>query len=89
MGYNLKSSFPKSESKAKVINISLQPTYQRQQNLKKYCYNFIFHSEDLYLKHSNPMSKAVEEEILKTCGLKIEGSWAWCKVSDLGEMVSF
>ena len=64
VGYNLKSSFPKSESKAKVINISLQPTYQSQQNLKEYCYNLTFHSVDLYKKHSNPMSKAGEEEIL-------------------------
>ena len=64
MGYNLKSSFPESESNAKIIHIFKQQIYHSQQNLKECCYNLTFHSVDLYKKHSNPMSKAGEEEIL-------------------------
>ena len=76
MGYNLKSSFPESESKTTNYTIFKQQTYHSQQNLKEYCYNLTFHSVDLYKKHSYPMSKAGEEEILKTYDLKIQGSRA-------------
>ena len=76
MGYNLKSSFPESESKTKIIQFCKEQTYHSQQNLKEYCYNLTFHSVDLCKKHSYPMSKAGEEEILKTYDLEIQGSRA-------------